>query len=182
MPAPSSGIRGDVVGQRAAIPCAVAEDHVHLLGLVQPERDLVGEQVADVHDLFARVLERGQDADPDRPALGGERGQRGGDAQLEALVGLVGGQERDLVDHDQDERVIDGGGVGALESGEPARPLLHDLHRRFQQVGAGGRVGGVAVAEQGAAEGQLHQLGIQRPDLRPGPPAQRAAGRGWSTR
>ena len=50
---------------------------------------------------------------------------------LQALVGLVGGQERHLVDHHQDERVLDGRGVVALDSGEPARPFLHDLDGRL---------------------------------------------------
>jgi len=64
------GVGGDPVGQCAAVAGAVAEHHVHLFGFVQAHGDPVGEQVADRHDLFARVLQRSHHAVADRPALG----------------------------------------------------------------------------------------------------------------
>ena len=54
----------------AAVAGTVAEHHVHLLGFIQPHRDPVGEQVADGQHLLARVLQRGDHAVADRPALG----------------------------------------------------------------------------------------------------------------
>src|ERR1017187_9533943 len=59
--------------------------------------DNVGKQVADVQDLFARVLQRGDYAVPDRAALRGEGRYRGEGTFFEFAVGLVGGQERDLI-------------------------------------------------------------------------------------
>ena len=121
-------VGGDVLAQRAAVVGAVAEHQVHLRRLVQPQRDLVGEQVADVQDLFARVLQRGDDAVADRPALRRQRGQRGEDAFLELAVGLVGGQERHLIDQHHHERVRRVGCVVALPPGEPGRSGLHVGH------------------------------------------------------
>ena len=126
-------VGGDLVAQRAAVACAVAEHQVGLGGLVQPQRDLVGEQVADVQDFLARVLQRGDDAVADRAALSGQGGQRGQDALAELAVGLVGGQERDLIDQDHDERVRGGRGVVALAAGEPGGPFLHRGHVGFEQ-------------------------------------------------
>ena len=155
-------VGGDLVAQRAAVAGAVAEHQVDLGRLVEAQRDLVGEQVADVEHFLARVLQRGDDAVADRAALGGERGERGEGALAELAVGLVGGQERDLVDQDHDERVLGGRGVVALAAGEPGGPVLHRGHVGFEQVGDVGRVGGVPAVpvEQRPAEGQLHQLRI----------------------
>ncbi|OPG13840.1 hypothetical protein B1L11_06315 [Microbispora sp. GKU 823] len=120
-----------MIGECSPVACAVAEDHVHLLGLVEQECDLDGEQVADVHDLLAGVLECGHDADADRAALGGEDGERGDGPGAEQLVGLVGDQERHLVDEHQGERVGCGGGVRALEAGESVGPLLHHAPKQL---------------------------------------------------
>ena len=116
------GVGGDLVAERAAVAGAVAEHHVGLGGLIEAQGDLVGEQVADVQDFLARVLQRGDDAVADGAALGGEGGQRGEGAFFEFAVGLVGGQERDLVDQDHDERVLGRRGVVALASRRTGRP------------------------------------------------------------
>src|SRR5882724_6013046 len=91
------GIGRDLVAERATVSRAVAEHHVHLRRLVQPQGELVGEQVPNVQNLFARILERGDDAVAHGAALCRQRGQGGEDAFPELSVGLVGGQEGDLV-------------------------------------------------------------------------------------
>ena len=70
-PDPGAGgwVCGDVFAAGAAVVGAVAEHQVHLRGLIEPEGDLVGEQVADVEDLFTWVLQRGDHAMPGRTAL-----------------------------------------------------------------------------------------------------------------
>ena len=76
-----------------------------MLGLIEAHGDPVREQVAQGHDLLTRVLQRGHHAEPDRAALGGQGGEGGFDPVPELLVGLVGGQEGDLIDQDHDQRV-----------------------------------------------------------------------------
>jgi hypothetical protein len=61
---------------RAAFPDAVAEDHVDLFGLIQPHRDLEGEQVAAVEDLLAGVLNLPDHTDSGGAALGQDGLQR----------------------------------------------------------------------------------------------------------
>jgi hypothetical protein len=58
----------------------IAEPHKPVLDVEDKIRgapDNVGKQVADVQDFLARVLQRGDDAVADRPALRREGGQRG---------------------------------------------------------------------------------------------------------
>ena len=86
-PAPISRVGRDQLGGGASVAGSVAEDHVDLLGLVQPHGDPVGEQVADGHDFLARVLQRGDHAVPDGAALGGEGGQVGLDPLPQCLSG-----------------------------------------------------------------------------------------------
>ena len=117
-PAPVGGVGGNQVGGGATVAGSVAKHHVHLLGLIQPHRDPIGEQVADRHDLLARVLERGDHAVADRPALGRQRRQRRLDPLTGDLVGVVGSQERDLIDQHHHERMLDGGGVVTLAPGQ----------------------------------------------------------------
>ena len=105
-PAPIAGDGGDLVGQGAAVPGAVAEHHVHLLGLIEPHGDPGGEQVPEGDHVLARVLQRGDHAVADRPALGGQGRQRGLGPFAQVAVGLVGGQERELVDQHHDEREL----------------------------------------------------------------------------
>ena len=161
-------VRGDQLAGRAAVPGAVAEHHVHLLGFIEPHRDPVREQVPDGQHVLARVLQRGHHAVADRPALGGQGGQRGHDPVLEVAVGLVGGQERDLIDQHHGERVLAGRGVVALPSGEPGSAVLHVGDRLVEHGGDGGRVGGVVAVglEDDPAVGQFHQLRVsgQHPD------------------
>jgi hypothetical protein len=94
----------------------------------------------------------------ERPALGGQGGQREHDPFLELAVRLVGGQERHLVHQDDRERILDRGGVVALEPGAPGGAVLHVRHGGLQHggdVGRGGGVGAVGV-EDDPAVGQLH--------------------------
>jgi hypothetical protein len=69
-----------------------------LLGFVQPHGDPVGEQVPDAQHVLARILQRSDHAVADRATLRGERGQGVHDSLAHLAVGLVGGQERDLID------------------------------------------------------------------------------------
>ena len=111
-PGADSRVGGDQLAGSAAVPGAVAEHHVHLLRLIEPHRDPVREQVPDGQHVLARVLQRGDHAVAHRPALGGQGGQRGHDPVLELAVGLVGGQERDLIDQHHGERVLERWGCG----------------------------------------------------------------------
>ena len=120
-PGAGGGVGGDQLAGRAAVPGAVAEHHVHLLGFIEPHGDPVGEQVPDGQHVLARVLQGSDHAVADRAALGGEGGQGGHDPLAELAVGLVGGQERDLIDQDHGERVLPGRGVVSLPSGERRR-------------------------------------------------------------
>ena len=142
-PGADGGVGGDQFAGRAAIAGAVAEHHVHLLGLIQPHRDPVREQVPDTQHVLARVLQRGHHAVADRPALRRQGGQRGHDPLAELAVPLVGGQERDLIDQHHHERVIHGRDMIAALPGEPGRPALHVGHGGLQHDRDGVGVGGV---------------------------------------
>ena len=65
----------------------------------------VENRVPEGDDLLAWVLQQPQHAHPGRPALRGDRLHRPGRALAEVLVGLVGDDVRQLVDHQQDERI-----------------------------------------------------------------------------
>ena len=102
-PGADLGQRRDLVGEGAAVAGAVAEHHVDLVGFVQPHGDPGGEQVPQVDHVLARVLQRPDHAHADGAALAGEGGDGGFGAFAEVAFGLVGGQERQLIDdHDQE--------------------------------------------------------------------------------
>ncbi|MGH3708721.1 MAG: hypothetical protein ACRDRQ_11575 [Pseudonocardiaceae bacterium] len=85
----------------AALAYSVAEDHVDLVGFIQPHGDLGGEQVSEVDDLLAGVLELPDYTHPWRPALGHDGLQRCIGALAQGVVGLVGDHVGQLV-HDQE--------------------------------------------------------------------------------
>jgi hypothetical protein len=109
----------------AAVPSAVAEHHVDLVGFIQPHRDPGGEQVPQVDHFFARVLQGADHADADRPALAGEGGDRGLSPFAEVAFGLVGGQERQLIDHHDQEREHGRDGERPGPAAELARARVH---------------------------------------------------------
>ena len=111
-------------------------------------------------------MQRADHAHPDRPALAGQRGDRGLGPLAQVPVGLVGGQERQLVHQHHHERELRGQREGAGPAAELPGPVVHLGDRGLQQLDHRGRVAGVPV-EQGPAERQLHPLGIQRPHLHP---------------
>jgi len=49
------------------------------------------------------------------------------DPVTQLAVGLIGGQRRDLIDDDQDQRVLRGGLGQAGDAGQPAGAVSHDL-------------------------------------------------------
>jgi hypothetical protein len=51
------GVGGDLIANGTAVACPVAEHQVRLSGLIEAQGDLVGEQVADVEDFLARILQ-----------------------------------------------------------------------------------------------------------------------------
>jgi hypothetical protein len=94
----------------------------------------------------------------ERPALGGQGGQREHDPFLELAVRLVGGQERHLVHKDHLERVLSGRGVLAVTAREAGGTGLHTGHLGFEHLHDGQRGGGVGAVgvEDDPAVGQLH--------------------------
>jgi hypothetical protein len=50
---PSAGSGEDQLAGRAAVPGAVAEHHIHLLGFIEPHGDPVGERVPDGQHVLA---------------------------------------------------------------------------------------------------------------------------------
>ena len=79
---PDPGVRlvaGDLIGQRAAVPGAVAEGHVDVGGGGDAEADAGGEQLPDVDDVLGRFLDVADDAVSGGAALGQDlREQRAG--------------------------------------------------------------------------------------------------------
>ncbi|MER6004204.1 hypothetical protein ABT120_36975 [Nonomuraea angiospora] len=52
-----------------------------------------------------------------------------------------GGQERHLVDHDQDEEIFEGRRVRSPNSGKASRTLVHDAHSLVAQISSVNGIG-----------------------------------------
>jgi hypothetical protein len=122
-----------------------------LVGLIQPQRDAGREQVAEADHVLARVLQRADDADADRPTLAGQRGYRCLSALTLVTIGLVGGEERELVDEHDEERKLQGRRESAGRPGELGGPVVHLGHGVLEEPDHPGCGVGVA-GEQVPAE------------------------------
>ena len=116
---------GDHVARRAAQPGGPAEGEVDVLGLVQPEPDPDGEQVPLRQHVLARVLDRPDHDNTDRPALGQQQAEGGLDALLDGPVVHPRRERGQLVHHHHDQRLIRGRGV---EPGDAEQPVLAFPH------------------------------------------------------
>ena len=77
------------------------------------------------YHVLARILQRPDHAHPHRPALAGQRRDGRLSPLAQVAFGLVGGQERQLIDQHDDERVPGRGGEGAGEAADcPARSCI----------------------------------------------------------
>ena len=126
--ADTGGAGGNVVADRARLPCRGAQDHRGLAGFGHPQPHPDGEQLPDGQDVFGRILHRGDHGDTDRAALGQQQSQELFYFGADLAVPDVGGQRRDFIDDQHDQRFGGGGGVQAGLTAQPLRALLH--HRR----------------------------------------------------
>ena len=108
---------GDEVAFRACIPGTLAEHHRRLAGFGQAQPDPHGEQLPHGQGVFGRILDRGDDADADRSALGEQQPEQMFDLGAYFAVGDVGRQGGDFVDDHHEQRF---GGCRGVQAGVPA--------------------------------------------------------------
>ena len=103
----------------APVAGAVAEDHVHLLRLGQPQPDAGREQVPERQHVLTRVLQRGDHVHADRPALGQQQAEGGLDpvADFRSVMYAVSAASSSTT------RTSSGSStVGDVLAGDPAQP------------------------------------------------------------
>ncbi len=113
-------------------------------GHPQPHPD--GEQLPDGQDVFGRILHRGDDGDTDRAALRQQQPQELFYFGRVLAVADIGGQRRDFIDDQHDQRLGSGRGVQAGVTAQPLRALPHHGRDGAQQRQ---RVLAVVVGEPG---------------------------------
>src|SRR5664280_1647629 len=93
-----------------SVPGTIPEHHVDLDRVVQSHRDSWRKQVTPAHDVFPRVLNRGDDRNTAGPTLRQQETERLLKSVGDGSVGQ-GCQRGELVDDEKDVRVVNAGRV-----------------------------------------------------------------------